>query len=236
MNSITIIQTYYNDPEYLNQAIGSWNSYDVPVSIILIDDGSEEYPASEIMLQQKFRDNINVSFYEVTEDIGFNSHGCRNLGAAVSKTDWLIFLDIDHFLSADQLNKLYRTKLSEDYWYGFTTIHNGNELRMGGGPSNTFMCTKTMYERGGGYDEFYTPHHYGDREFLAMMRSKFNWVKLSDITIDCRRGGRGNATVDATLTKPVYDNVNIKIRTPPFDLSKIKYHDKRLNFAWKKLL
>ena len=236
MNSITIIQTYYNDPNYLNQAIAAWNSYEVPVSIILIDDGSEEYPAFEIMKQQTFSDNIKVSLYEVTEDIGFNSHGCRNLGAAVAKTDWLIFLDIDHFLNSSELNKLYKMKLSEDSWYGFTTIHNGGVLLMGGGPSNTFMCTKKMFERGGGYDEFYTPHHYGDREFLTMMRSKFNWIKLSDIIIDCRRGGRGNATIDPTLTKPVYDNVNIKIKSPPFDLSKIKYHDKRLNFAWKKLL
>jgi predicted glycosyltransferase involved in capsule biosynthesis len=235
MNSIAIIQTYYDDPNYLQQAIKSWNSYEIPISVILIDDGSPQYPASEVLSQFTFSSNVNVSLYKVTEDIGFNSHGCRNLGAAVSKSDWLIFLDIDHFLDSDQLNELYKMKLSEDSWYGFTTIHNGNNLLMGGGPSNTFMCTKTMYEQGGGYDESYTPYHYGDRQFLAMMKSKFDWIKLENIIIDCRRAGR-KMTIDANISKPIYDNDTCSIIHPPRNLDAVKFHDKRLNFKWVQLL
>ena len=111
MNSIAIIQTYYDDPNYLQQAIKTWNTYEIPISIILIDDGSPQYPASEVLSQFTISNNVNVSLYKVTEDIGFNSHGCRNLGAAVSKSDWLIFLDIDHFLDSDQLNEIYKMKL-----------------------------------------------------------------------------------------------------------------------------
>lgn len=235
MNSIAIIQTYYDDPNYLQQAITSWNSYDVPVSVILIDDGSPQYPASQVLSQFTISNNVNFSLYEVTEDIGFNSHGCRNLGAEVSKSDWLIFLDIDHFLDSDQLDKLYRMELSEDSWYGFTTIYNGQNLLMGGGPSNTFMCTKKMYEQGGGYDESYTPNHYGDREFLSMMKSKFNWIKLENIIIDCRRAGR-KMIIDTNIVKPIYDNDACSITHPPFKFDPAKFHDKRLNFKWVQLL
>lgn len=235
MNSITIIQTYYDDPKYLHQAIETWNMYEVPVSVILIDDGSQKYPASQVFSQHTISKTVNVSLYEVTEDIGFNSHGCRNLGAALSKTDWLIFLDIDHFLDPDQLTTLYNANLSEDSWYGFTTIYNGQNLLMGGGPSNTFMCTKKMYEQVGGYDESYTPYHYGDREFLSMMKSNYNWIKLENIIIDCRRAGR-KMTIDSNIVKPLYDNDTCSITHPPFNFDAVKYHSKRLNFAWKKII
>ena len=235
MNSITIIQTYYDDPKYLQQAIETWNSYEVPISVVLIDDGSPQYPASRVLSQFAISNNVDVSLYEVTEDIGFNSHGCRNLAAAVSKTEWLIFLDIDHFLDSSEIEKLYRMHLSDDSWYGFTTIYKEQNLLMGGGPSNTFMCTKKMYEQGGGYDESYTPYHYGDREFLSMMKSKFNWIKLENIKIDCRRAGR-KMTIDSNITKPIYDNATCSITHPPFNLSAVKFHDKRLNFAWKKIV
>ena len=74
MNSIAIIQTYYDDPNYLQQAIKTWNTYEIPISIILIDDGSPQYPASEVLSQFTISNNVNVSLYKVTEDIGFNSH------------------------------------------------------------------------------------------------------------------------------------------------------------------
>ena len=50
MNTITIVHTYYNDVEFLKQAIEHWNTFTTPVSIILIDDarlftGKDDYPS-----------------------------------------------------------------------------------------------------------------------------------------------------------------------------------------------
>ena len=232
MNTITLIHTYYNDSDFLRRAIEHWNRYTVPVSIILIDDGSQKYPAIDTV--KNYRINKRFSLYALDEDLGFNSHGCRNLGAAVAKTDWILFLDIDHFLEVEDLEKLYNMNLDNNYWYSFTTRHRDFVMSTDK-PSNTFMCTKNMYEQGGGYDEFYTPHHYGDREFLAMMESKFPRIGLDDIVIRCERGGR-KTFIDPNLQKPVYDNEKLHMHSPPFDLSKIVPHDRRLNFSWKKLI
>jgi predicted glycosyltransferase involved in capsule biosynthesis len=232
MNNITIIQTYYNDEYFLKKAIEQWNSYTVPVSIILIDDASRKFPAFDVMKQSTF--NTNVSLYVIDEDIGFNSHGCRNLGAAVAKTEWMIFLDIDHFVTVEDLEKLYNMDLNPDHWYSFCTRHN-DFFMSSEKPSNTFMCNKTMYEKSGGYDESYTPFHYGDREFLHTMETNFPRTPLPDIEIQCIRGGR-QTIVDTSISKPVYDNEKYIMYTPPFDKSKIQYHDKRLNFTWKKLI
>ena len=43
-------------------------------------------------------------------------------------------------------------------------------------------------------------------------------------------------TIDSNITKPIYDNNTCSITHPPFDLSAVKFHDKRLNFAWKKIV
>jgi len=231
MNSISIIQTYYNDKDFLQKQIEHWKKIQVPVAIILIDDGSSEYPAFDIVKDVEFNSNIKFSLYAVTENIGFNSHGCRNLGAAVSRNDWLIFLDIDHFLEIEDLSKIYSMNLNQDNWYSFTTAHKNDTF-----PSmNTFMCSKKMFELGGGYDESYVPFHYGDKEFLNMMENKFTRKELLDIVIRCVRAGR-TTHIDVNLEKPVYDNEKLIMYSPKFDPTKIIYHNKRLNFCWKKLI
>lgn len=231
MNSISIIQTYYNDKDFLQKQIEHWKKIQVPVAIILIDDGSSEYPAFDIVKDVEFNSNIKFSLYAVTENIGFNSHGCRNLGAAVSRNDWLIFLDIDHFLEIDDLSKIYSMDLNQNNWYSFTTAHKNDTF-----PSmNTFMCSKKMFELGGGYDESYVPFHYGDKQFLNMMENKFTRKELLDIVIRCVRAGR-TTHIDVNLEKPVYDNEKLIMYSPKFDPTKIIYHNKRLNFCWKKLI
>lgn len=231
MNRITLIHTYYNDDLLLQQAIEHWNKYTTPVSIILIDDGSQKHPAIDVLKKHKVKKKF--SLYAVESDIGFNSHGCRNLGAAVSKTDWILFLDIDHFLEVEDLEKLSQMNLDENYWYSFVTRHRAFEMSTEK-PSNTFMCTKKMYEEVGGYDEYFTPYHWGDREFLAKME-KYPRIGLDDIVIRCERGGR-KTFIDRSLEKPVYDNEKLHMYHPPLDLSKIQPHDLRLNFSWKKLI
>lgn len=230
MNTITIVHTYYNDVEFLKQAIEHWNTFTTPVSIILIDDGSNKYPASDIITAAKFNDNLNVSFLVVEEDIGFNSHGCRNLGASVAKTDWIIFLDIDHAITSEDLIKLQTMNLSMEKWYSFITRHNDNTF-----PSlNSFMCSKEMFHAGGGYDESFVPHHYGDREYLDMMDSKFPREELTAVTIQCMRAGR-RVYFDNTLSAPIYDNEKMLMITPNFYRDKVIHHDKRINFPWKKV-
>jgi predicted glycosyltransferase involved in capsule biosynthesis len=230
MNTITLVQTYYNDVDFLKQAIEHWNTFTTSVSIILIDDGSAIYPAVDIIANAKFNKNLKVSFLVVEEDIGFNSHGCRNLGASVAETDWIIFLDIDHAITSDDLFKLQTMNLSNDKWYSFITRHNNITF-----PSlNSFMCSKEMFHAGGGYDESFVPHHYGDREYLNMMDSKYPREELTDIIIQCMRAGR-KVYIDDKLPAPIYDNEKLLMTTPSFHRDKVIHHDKRINFPWKKV-
>lgn len=232
-NNLTIIHTYYNEQSLLETQIERWNVYNQPVNIILIDDGSQKIPAIDVIKQHELKDYINFSLYRVTEDIGFNSHGCRNLGARLANTDWLVFLDIDYTIQPTDLRRLKEEPLDPDTWYEMNAKFHGR-----GDPYmalNQFVIPKKMFLEHGGYDESFVPFHYGDRELLASLSETYNKKNLDWLNLTCRRGGR-KAIHDHTADIPVYDDDKMVFYTKNFRLSEIVKTDKKINFDWTQLL
>ena len=233
LNNLTIIHTYYNEQSLLETQIERWNVYNQPVNIILIDDGSQKVPAIDVIRQHELKDYINFSLYRVTEDIGFNSHGCRNLGARLANTDWLVFLDIDYTIQPSDLARLKTEPLDPDTWYEMNVKFQGR-----GDPYmalNQFVISKKMFLDDGGYDESFVPFHYGDRDLLERLAGKYNKKNLEWLNLTCRRGGR-KAIHDDTADIPVYDDENMVFYTKNFRLSEIVKTDKKINFDWVQLL
>lgn len=233
LNNLTIIHTYYNEQSLLETQIERWNVYNQPVNIILIDDGSQKVPAIDVIKQHELKDYINFSLYRVTEDIGFNSHGCRNLGARLANTDWLVFLDIDYTIQPSDLARLKTEPLDPDTWYEMNAKFQGR-----GDPYmalNQFVISKEMFLDDGGYDESFVPFHYGDRDLLERLAGKYNKKNLEWLNLTCRRGGR-KAIHDDTADIPVYDDENMVFYTKNFRLSEIVKTDKKINFDWVQLL
>lgn len=233
LNNLTIIHTYYNEQSLLETQIERWNVYNQPVNIILIDDGSQKVPAIDVIKQHELKDYINFSLYRVTEDIGFNSHGCRNLGARLANTDWLVFLDIDYTIQPSDLTRLKAEPLDPDTWYEMNAKFKGR-----GDPYmalNQFVIPKKMFLDEGGYDESFVPFHYGDREFLSRLEKNYNKQNLDWLLLTCRRGGR-KAIHDETAEIPVYDDENMVYYTKKFEESKLKKIDSKINFEWTRLL
>lgn len=232
-NDLTIIHTYYNEKTLLETQIERWNVYNQPVNIILIDDGSHQIPAIDVIKQHTLNDFINLSLYRVKKDIGFNSHGCRNLAASISKTDWLVFLDIDYTIQPSDLHRLHNEPLDQDTWYEMNAKFNGR------GDSyaalNQFVIPKKMFLDHGGYDESFVPFHYGDRELLESLARTYNRKNLDWLILTCRRGGR-KPILDDTIERPVYDDEKMVFYTPKFDKTAIRKTDNKINFEWEQLL
>lgn len=233
MNNLTIIHTYYNEESFLETQIERWNVYNTPVNVILIDDGSQKIPAIDVIKRNKIKDNINFSLYRVTKDIGFNSHGCRNLGARLAATDWLVFLDIDYTIQPSDLARLQKEPLDSDTWYEMNARFKGR-----GDPYmalNQFIIPKKLFLENGGYDESFVPFHYGDRELLGSLTEKYNKSNLDWLILTCRRGGR-KAIHDETAEIPVYDDEKMVFYTRKFDANKLKKVDTYVNFDWERVL
>jgi hypothetical protein len=161
---LTISVAYYNEPKYLNEWINQqsiWEKMCMPIHLQVIDDGSQITPASEIIKDGA----ANISLYRVTEDLGFNSHGCRNLGMKVAPTSWVLLSDIDMIYPISTLNEILldieNFKISQDLYYQFKLINYKSTT------FNNFLVHKDTFWKTGGYDEEFTGLHYGDRPFLA---------------------------------------------------------------------
>jgi predicted glycosyltransferase involved in capsule biosynthesis len=232
-NNITIIQTYYNERFYLETQIERWNNYNTPVNIILIDDGSQIEPAENVLKEHKLNDNINFSLYRVTEDIGFNSHGCRNLGARLAQSNWLLFQDIDYTIQPGHLKRLQNEILDLDSWYELNAKFQGRGDTYTA--LNQFLIPRKLFLDSGGYDESFVPFHYGDRELLSQLEEEYQKNNLDWLILTCRRGGR-KARVDDTITIPVYDDEKMLLYTPRFEIESVVHTDTKLNFKWERVI
>jgi predicted glycosyltransferase involved in capsule biosynthesis len=232
-NNITIIQTYYNERLHLETQIERWNHFNTPVNIILIDDGSQIEPAENVLKEHTLNDNINFSLYRVTEDIGFNSHGCRNLGATLAQSNWLLFLDIDYTLQPSDLKRLQTETLDLNSWYELNAKFQGRGNTYMA--LNQFLIPRKLFLDSGGYDESWVPFHMGDRELLTHLEKKYEKNNLDWLVLTCRRGGR-KAIIDDTATIPVYDDEKMIFYTRNFDTHTFEMTDKKINFKWVQLL
>jgi predicted glycosyltransferase involved in capsule biosynthesis len=240
MNDITLIQTYYNEPdELLRQLYEYWDRFYTPLKIILIDDGSQKFPAYDVLRGFKHQDHIDFQLWRVSKDIGFNSHGARNLGAYVAQTNWLLFLDIDYTIPPRDLDYLSKEKLKNHAFYNFKNIQVEFDAAVKGqvfvSPTiNQFLIRKDKFWELGGYNESYTRVHWGDREFIANLEKHLRKVTV-DVCVTDHRGGR-KTVIDNTLGAPIYDNENKILYTPRPDLIDLPQITTKLNFDYERLI
>ena len=146
---ITLVTTYYNEPEHLKKYIET-SRYFIQNSLIkrliVVDDGSQKIPAKDVIIKQD-----NISLFVVDEDLGFNSHGARNLAAKHVKTDWIFFADIDVDIPKNTLDNLIEniSNKSENIYYSFIS---GKRKKQS---VNVFCIKQKDFWKSGGYDEEY---------------------------------------------------------------------------------
>lgn len=160
--SITLGTTYYNCPGLLTRFVTK--NIDHVDELIIVDDGSS------IPAQQLIKPSPKLKLYRVKEDIGFNSHGCRNLIVNQSSNDWIVLIDIDReFMSADYAFTQIKTRnLRPDVRYLFMLHYMKWGERVHSGV-NDFLINKQLFNLAGGYDEEAVGVRTGDRQFFRQL-------------------------------------------------------------------
>jgi hypothetical protein len=246
---LTISVTYYNEPKYLKEWVDQqsiWKQLGMPIHLQIIDDGSQVTPASEII-----KDGVtNTSLYRVTEDLGFNSHGCRNLAMKVAPTSWVLLSDIDmiyHLSTLDNiLSDIEDCRISRDCYYKFKFTN----LKLSS--INDFLVYKDTFWKTGGYDEEFVGVHYGDRIFLSNL-DQFAVESNNSYFARSMRVGRRWTTVpgllkteypndhlllhpesflgDASLNKSVIDTISSRNKS-----AEGRSNKKVIQFEWERLI
>lgn len=202
---ITIGITYFNDGDYLQDWIKQIELFPNLTEVIIVDDGSQDEPITfhldAFKRMPEWAPDIKV--YRVPDDLGFNSHGCRNLIAKVAETPLLQFFDIDMLMYPPTIGRMLRTQWREDAIYHHSFFNSFNQKMWGAwGHMNCFLIHKDLYWKAGGYDESFTGHHWGDREFLDRIYKIAEKRMSSEVMYLRRKGKHGH--VDPDVSKTVY--------------------------------
>ena len=233
--------TYFNEPHKLEIQIDTWSKWPGNVDIFIVDDGSDIYPAKPILENFHLEDwQPTLQLWKVTRNLGFNSHGCRNLIAKYADTDWIQFLDIDHVMYAPNVAKLKQMKVEKG-----DIIHHKNyneyrqQIKTWPGHLNCYGVHKDFFWEAGGYDESFTGHHYGDREFLDRMYELEHRKIKSQCATSMNREGR-HGSVDKSVEKTEYTPGDDKFFKVPMDIPEVKKlrgtKTQRLDFPFIRIL
>ena len=225
---IDIIYSYYNQYNTLSTQVQLLNSYSKEtkntVNLIYVDDNSTQ-TAKQYLEKLK----LTYSLYYITENVGWNNGGAKNLGIYNSKSDWKVVLDIDMFLTDNLLQEIFLYPKKENCVYKFLTnkIESTKPTIYKTYPG-ALMIHKNAVEKIGYFDEDFCGN-YGceDKAYFAKARHyNFKTVKL--------RTENKLIFLDGLPRKKSPEPINVKL----FD-SKNKnkeWSTDILRFKWKKII
>ena len=184
LNDITVVMTWYGQEDHLMSQMEFYNrqaqknTHLIP-RLVVINDGHEEGRQFFRNCIKVHRDRFNLIGIDVMEDVGFNSHACRNLGVKYATTDWVYLMDADCYESPGLYNHLrFEKELKDDMFYvpkadmESPEEMSGYELLCPKGivkyitHPNTWIMTKECYWSTGGYDLECQGVRHGDAEFF----------------------------------------------------------------------
>jgi hypothetical protein len=195
---LTLIVPYYRQPAMLLQHLLLWEELPAEVRsqirLLIVDDGSPE-PAEPVVRAHPIS---KAMLYRIDVDIPWNRGGARNLGSTEAKTPWLMHVDIDHVLPYENVIALLKLigTLQHGKWYRFRRFRMGAADETRGkdkaDPKATFveikphidsyLISRDLYWRTGGYDEDYSGCLGGGSPFLRRLET-FAPVEVLDIAL-----------------------------------------------------
>jgi hypothetical protein len=168
----------------------------VEATLNIADDGSKINPASDFF--EKNPPLPNMRLFRVTEDIGFNSHGARNLLMKQTQTDWNMMSDIDRRYPIETfIDVLENVDLKQENYYSFYEVIRSSLDRFS---VNEYVVHRDTFWLTGGYDEEFVNIHFGDRAFLDTLKQVATRVCMPEWKLKYARFSREVTWADVPTT------------------------------------
>lgn len=233
-------------PHYMN--LGQWAEQqrvmaDYPpeikanLHVVLVDDCSpkDRRPGPKSVTVQGL---ASVRIYRLLKKIRWNWLACRNLGAKVATTQWLMLTDIDHVVPAATWQRLMAGPLRPTDAYKFNRVTTTGVWPYDPAaqpkykPHNdTWFMTRALFfsERVFGYDERLAGCYGSSGEFTDRVRAAANGIEtLAEIIVRYPR----EIIADASTCPTVYTRKN----DPANDAELRRRKDERRHIpGWKPL-
>lgn len=179
---VTVCLAYYENPSMLEHQLVAFELMGATarrhLRLVVIDDGSPKYPA-RIPAGLGF----DVSLYRMQVDIPWNQDACRNLAVSQAETDWVLLTDMDHLVPERTLVYAITKALDETCVYTFSRVTAPSLAPYHPHP-NSWLLTRAMYDRIGGYDERYAGIYGTDGAFRrGVEREARKTIALKDVLV-----------------------------------------------------
>jgi len=168
----------------------------ITAKVIFIDDCSPE------PIKKSHHD-----CYRITDDMGNNGLGAKNLGFILADTKWVLSTDLDHTIPEETwkgiLCKL--PALDENKFYTFKRRKHGEEIHP---HCNTILITKELFFKHGGYDLRYQGTRSGDHSLLDKLDKEeldlyIDTYGLDDYSDAMTKVGERGSIDENEPTKPI---------------------------------
>jgi hypothetical protein len=198
MKKITINLSFYNQNEVLIKQVNEWNSWRKEIrdqfSFCIIDDCSKK-PATNILYEDDGVDlsDLDLSIYRVKEDLYCNIAGVRNLSAQECKTEWMVILDMDTFVSeelaANMLRLAETTRKGEAFKFNRRVADPRHPKNGQPHPAVCLLRVEDYWNVGGCEEDLVGHYGWTDPSFWYRSIGKLHVVTYSDLYLDyCPEG------------------------------------------------
>ncbi len=158
---ITIILPFYENHDFLKVHLGWWATFPASLrrhlSAIIVDDGS---PRPAVLPEDK---PFPMRLFRIGVDVRWNWLAARNIGFHHAPEGWCVVTDMDHIIPESTATALVYGKHIPEMVYAFSRIeHSGEAINP---HSASFLMTKAIFWRTGGYDEALSGHYGTDGDY-----------------------------------------------------------------------
>lgn len=198
MKKITINLSFYNQNEVLIKQVESWKSWSKEIrdqfSFCIVDDCSKK-SAMDVLYEDDGVDltDLDLSIYRVKEDLYCNIAGVRNLSAQECKTEWMVILDMDTFVSeelaANMLRLAETTKKGEAFKFNRRVADPRHPKNGQPHPAVCLLRVEDYWNVGGCEEDLVGHYGWTDPSFWYRSVGKLHVITYSDLYLDyCPEG------------------------------------------------
>lgn len=173
---VTLVVPYYCNPRFFETQQKHWWDYDTDVranlQAIVVDDGSPE-PAvrSDTMA-------FPLRLFRILVDRRWNWLAARNIGFHHAPDGWVLVTDMDHMVPPETMRAVVYGQHDPEVVYAFSRMeHTGVPAAP---HSASFLMTRAMFWRIGGYDEALSGHYGTDGDFRRRVAKVARMELLSE--------------------------------------------------------
>jgi len=230
MKKITINLSFYNQNEVLKKQVESWKSWSKEVrdqfSFCIVDDCSKK---SAVDVLSNDLTDLDLSIYRVTEDLYCNIAGVRNLSAQECKTDWMVILDMDTFVSEDLASSMLilASKRKKEAFKFNRRVADPRHPKNGQPHPAVCLLRVEDYWNVGGCEEDLVGHYgWTDPSFWFRSVGKLHVITYTDLYLDYYPEGEADIDRDNSHNYSLHEE---KKRTGDWSTDFVR-------FDWEKLL